>query len=122
MVGCVCVSVCVCVCVLSLKALGADHGRHERAEVQDQADPAGRHLDPEHRPAAFQQLLDLMVVVATVRQQTNKTNTEKQCNCATRHSSQEFEVSKKKNRNKSILLQLLKVLVNQFSLYSPSSQ
>ena len=60
---------CVCAraCALSLEALGADHGCDQRGEVQGQADPAGRHLDPEHGPAPLQQLLDLMVVVATVR-------------------------------------------------------
>lgn len=63
-----CVSVSVCVCVLGLEAFGADHGGEQGPHVEDETDPAGRHLDPEHRPTAIQQLLYLMVVIATGKQ------------------------------------------------------
>lgn len=55
-------------CVLGLEAFGADHGGEQGPHVEDETDPAGRHLDPEHRPTAIQQLLYLMVVIATGKQ------------------------------------------------------
>lgn len=57
----------VVVCLLGLEALRADHGGDESPHVEDEADPAGGHLEPEHRPAAVQQLLDLVVGVAVKR-------------------------------------------------------
>lgn len=34
--------------VLGLEALRTDHGSDEGPHVEDEADPAGGHLDPEH--------------------------------------------------------------------------
>lgn len=66
--ACMCVHLCVSVCVsaLGLEALGADERGHEGPHVEEQTDPARHHLDPEHRPAAFQNLLNLVVVVTEV--------------------------------------------------------
>lgn len=50
-------------CVLGLETLRADHGSDEGPHVEEEADPAGRHLDPEHRPAPIQQFLNLMVII-----------------------------------------------------------
>lgn len=49
--------------VLSLEALRTHHGSKEGHQVDEEADPAGHHLDPEHRPAPVQQLLNLVVVI-----------------------------------------------------------
>ena len=49
---------------LGLKALWAHHRSNEGHHVEEEADPAGGHLDPEHRPATVQQLFNLMVVIA----------------------------------------------------------
>ena len=70
---CVCVSLCVPpwvgdsrvggLLVLSLKPLWTEHGGHQGPHVEQEADPAGGHLNPEDRPAPVQQLLNLGVVV-----------------------------------------------------------
>lgn len=54
------------VCVLGLKALRAHHGSDEGAQVEDETDPAGAHLEPEHRPAPLQQFLNLMVIITAI--------------------------------------------------------
>lgn len=58
----------MCWCVLGLEAFRADHGGDQSPDVEDETHPARRHLDPEHRPAAIQQLIYLMVVIATGKQ------------------------------------------------------
>lgn len=49
--------------ISGLKTLRADHGSNQSPEVEDETDPAGGHLDPEHRPAPLQKLLNLMVII-----------------------------------------------------------
>lgn len=60
------------VAVLGFKALGADHGSDEGPHVEEETDPTGGHLDPEHGPASVQQLLNLVIVVAATEKEVRK--------------------------------------------------
>lgn len=54
---------CIWRLLLCLKPLWEEHGGHQGPHVKDETHPARCHLDPEHRPAAFQQALDPSTVV-----------------------------------------------------------
>lgn len=56
---------------LGFEALRADHGSDEGPHVEEETDPTGGHLDPEHRPASVQQLLNLVIVVAATEKKVS---------------------------------------------------
>lgn len=56
---------------LGLEALRAYQRSNQGAKVEDEADPAGGHLYPEHWPASIQQLLNLVIIIAEKKMEQN---------------------------------------------------
>lgn len=67
-------------CSLGFKTFWTHHWSYKGGKVEDETDPTGDHLDPEHRPASIQQLLNLMVTVTTNVESKREVSGEKDGN------------------------------------------